>query len=144
MASNLQRSLSAQMNGGGGRGVVVVGWWGGVQMPLLTAENSHFLRSGSQEAALVMHYNTPCFSKSEPAGSGHFQLRWGASTPLQCLNHWAIKVLEPPSHFCLVRFYFYCVVGLLGTSSIKELWTVTIRSLHSIHLHNANLLLWFH
>ena len=28
--------------------------WMGVQMPPLTAENSHFLRSGSQDAALVM------------------------------------------------------------------------------------------
>ena len=41
VASYLQRSLSANVKGGG------------VQMPSLTAENSHFLRSGSQEA-LVM------------------------------------------------------------------------------------------
>ena len=36
--------LSAQVNGGGSE-----------QMPPLTTENSHFLRSVSQEAALVMH-----------------------------------------------------------------------------------------
>ena len=41
VASYLQRSLSAHVNGG-------------VQMPPLTAENSHFLRSGAQEVALVM------------------------------------------------------------------------------------------
>ena len=43
MASYLQRSLSAQVNG-----------VGGVQMPPLTSENSHFLWSGPQEATLVM------------------------------------------------------------------------------------------
>ena len=32
---------------------ISTGEWG-VQMPPLTAENSHFLRSGSEEAALVM------------------------------------------------------------------------------------------
>ena len=32
---------------------ISTGEWG-VQMPPLTTENSHFLRSGSQEAALVM------------------------------------------------------------------------------------------
>ena len=41
VASYLQRSLSARVNGG-------------VQMPPLTSENSHFLRSGPQEATVVM------------------------------------------------------------------------------------------
>ena len=37
-------------------------WWMGVQMPPLIAENSHFLRSGPQGAALVMsrHIPAPC------------------------------------------------------------------------------------
>ena len=38
---------------------ISTGEWG-VQMPPLTAENSHFLWSGSQEAALVMMYLMHC------------------------------------------------------------------------------------
>ena len=34
---------------------ISTGEWG-VQMPPLTSENSHFLRSGPQEATLVMGY----------------------------------------------------------------------------------------
>ena len=34
---------------------ISTGEWG-VQMPPLTSENSHFLRSGPQEAILVMFY----------------------------------------------------------------------------------------
>ena len=33
---------------------ISTGEWG-VQMPTLTSENSHFLRSGPQEATLVMY-----------------------------------------------------------------------------------------
>ena len=36
---------------------ISTGEWG-VQMPPLTSENSHFLRSGPQEATLVMGLNT--------------------------------------------------------------------------------------
>ena len=35
---------------------ISTGEWG-VQMPPLTAENSHFLQSGPQEATLVMFYS---------------------------------------------------------------------------------------
>ena len=51
VASYLQRSLSAQVNGG-------------VQMPPHTSENSYFLRSGPQGATLVMHYFDLGFSRS--------------------------------------------------------------------------------
>ena len=36
---------------------ISTGEWG-VQMPPLTSENSHFLRSGPQEATLVMNYDS--------------------------------------------------------------------------------------
>ena len=52
VASYLQRS----------GGWICTGEWG-VQMPPLTSENSHFLRSGPQETTLVMWYRVPFFLK---------------------------------------------------------------------------------
>ena len=48
VASYLQRSLSAQVNGG-------------VQMPPITSENSYFLRSEPQGATLVMYTCSACW-----------------------------------------------------------------------------------
>ena len=44
---------------------ISTGEWG-VQMPPLTSENSHFLRSGPQEATLVMSHVTSEFPAQAP------------------------------------------------------------------------------